>query len=286
MSSTYDTTVISSMEGWAKGEQVRVQFFQSRLNYLVKHGEAFAQMLAEPYILDDMWRVSLEDLIKYILLNSETLIVLDQGAVVGICIFNWIKRPREADLTAWVAPEYRGSISRGRKISRTFKQDIIGYAWQRMNITKLRTACSIANRPAIRFAKNVGFREVGIARKDLLINGQYSDSYLFECVNPAFDVTEIEVFKGDNQRKGTNRKPAIASADVGEFEHEPDGERDTEWRVQYKPTFKLEAEHPGQLFSADSIDELVSTPNADSKPDSYQRVFTGFSPPVRFTDSE
>jgi hypothetical protein len=243
-------------------------------------------MYGEPLIVDDVLRGPPDAFLKHIVTNCETLVAMDDKTVAGVCVFNWVKKGRVAEVIGWVAPEYRNSISKGRRVLATFVEDMIPYAWKKMQAPKVIASCHIENWPAIRFAKNVGMTPVGILRKELQIKGQLYDTCLFECLNPAFEVTAIEVFKGGRQRQNPNREPATASPDVGGPADEPDGDEHADGRIQLDDSDRTAIEHPEQLYSPDSIKQLLGPSDPGRQPDSNKRVFTRFTPPTGSTDSE
>jgi len=185
--------VLSAQDGYQRTPESQVEFFQANLDTLSEYIDAFEAMYSEPLIFDDALRIGLDEFVKQIVLACETLIVVDgTGRVAGICIYN-VRKNSNFEIMGWVAPEYRKGMANQRFVLRVYRDEILRYAWERLQCVKISSSTHSENLAAIRFNKNVGLQMIGRSRKEMMIQGELFDAYLFECINPAIDSKPIKV---------------------------------------------------------------------------------------------
>lgn len=191
--------IVSSSQGHALPEESRKMFFQARLNSLTKYSGAFAQMLAEPLILDDTseFRKGLPAFMQFLVLRCETIVFVLGGEVFGIAVINVRQQNRTGEIMVWVAPQFRQGYRNQKMIRMLTREALAPFLWERLKLVRVETRCAAINEHAISAAKNLRFSLIGIARLDFLIQGRLCDSVLLELVNPAYSIPPEEVLIHD-----------------------------------------------------------------------------------------
>ena len=103
----------------------------------------------------------------------------DDGALVGGCNLNSIRRGvlQSASLGYWVGEPYKRS-----GYTRSAVRAILGLAFGAIGLNRVEAACIPSNEPSRRLLSSVGFRQEGVARAYLRINGAWRDHVLYAMV--------------------------------------------------------------------------------------------------------
>lgn len=212
---------MSAKQAYLLPDNVRQTYFEKRLQAIAKYAPIFEQLLAEPYVVDDYFRVPVDQFLGYAVTQCETLICREGDNVVGVAMFMHVIPTRSAEILAWIAPEYRKDNYAGQKAVLEFiRDDIFPYAWETLNLPRVEAIIATPNKSSIALVENIGFRKIGTARLDLQFFGQLSDSFRFELINPAYEIGEVEELI--HGRESAELRSTDYAGD--QFETEPDDE--------------------------------------------------------------
>lgn len=101
------------------------------------------------------------------------------GALVGGCNLNNIRRGvlQSASLGYWV-----GEPVRRRGYTREAVRAVLRFAFETLDLHRVEAACVPSNTPSRSLLEHVGFRQEGVARAYLKINGAWRDHVLYAIV--------------------------------------------------------------------------------------------------------
>lgn len=194
---------------------MKQKYFERNFKHLISFLPQFTAMLDEPNLFDDSFRASgPEPFLKHLVMNCEVLVCYElddeeERSVVGIAIFSDVILLRRAKFIGWVDPKYRTENFEGQKAVRLFlDEDVLPYAWDKLQVVRLESVCAERNGQALAFARNAGFRQVGILTMDFMSQGFLSDTVLLELVNPRFVVAEVEEIDNVRRRRRRDESPS------------------------------------------------------------------------------
>jgi RimJ/RimL family protein N-acetyltransferase len=220
-----DVLVCSAASLRQADPKIQLTLADRRIQALSRFSAIFEDMLAQPYFLDEMCRSTLEDYIRYLVTNCETLILTADKEVVGAAIFSSIVPGRDAQFAGWVDPSYRlnAGYRRQRLVADLMREEVLPHAWNDLKLLRLESRVCIKNRPAIKFAMNAGFAPVGKLNFEFMTSRTLFDTFLLEAVNPALRLDPLTV-KAQNDKSATKRSESEYVGDDDDESFESDDE--------------------------------------------------------------
>lgn len=99
------------------------------------------------------------------------------GEVAGSVGFAKIEGTHKAEFGYWLAKKYwgQGIMSEAAKIA-------VDYGFKEMNLVRIYASAYAFNNASMKVLEKAGFKLEGIARKDILRNGKYTDRYMYAKV--------------------------------------------------------------------------------------------------------
>jgi ribosomal-protein-alanine N-acetyltransferase len=96
--------------------------------------------------------------------------------LIGSCIISNIRRgvAQTCSLGYWI-----GENASGKGHMTEAARALLPFVFDRAGLHRIEAACLLSNEPSQRLLRRVGFRDEGIARKYLRINGDWQDHLLF-----------------------------------------------------------------------------------------------------------
>lgn len=149
-----------------------------RLEALKQDPSAFGSSYDEEIMLEDhVWRTRLETAF-----NQEgriTLYAEFNGRLVGVMGAGWSNRINTGHVAS-IYSVYVTSSMRGKGVGSLLMQAILDKLRAMPKIEKVTLTVTINQTAATALYEKFGFKSIGIAQKDLKINGQYYDIYHME----------------------------------------------------------------------------------------------------------
>jgi len=100
------------------------------------------------------------------------------GELIGLIGFRQSKKNRSKHVSE-MGPLYIKREYRKAKIGSRLAKTAFKIAKQR-GVEKIRLEVNKSNKPAVKFYKKMGFKKVGLLKKELKINGKYYDLIILE----------------------------------------------------------------------------------------------------------
>jgi len=116
--------------------------------------------------------------------GGESFVIADREGMkyLGQCDLMMIDSvARKAELAIVLSPE-----NRLRGIGKEALSLLLSYAFRTLNLNRVWLKCAVNNKPAVSCYKSVGFREEGILRSDLFIDGEYADAVVMGILKEEF----------------------------------------------------------------------------------------------------
>lgn len=100
----------------------------------------------------------------------------ENNELIGSCIISNIRRgvAQSCSLGYWVGQNWSG-----KGYMTEAARALIPFVFDRAGLHRIEAACLLANEPSKRLLRRVGFKDEGIARQYLRINGDWQDHLLF-----------------------------------------------------------------------------------------------------------
>lgn len=112
-------------------------------------------------------------------------VFVDGGrTLVGAVTLSNVRRgvAETGTLGYWIGQPYAG-----RGYATAAMRAVVGYAFERLKLHRLEAACLPTNQASRRVLEKSGFRNEGLARAYLKINGEWADHLLFGLIEDEFD---------------------------------------------------------------------------------------------------
>lgn len=105
----------------------------------------------------------------------------ENGAIVGGITLNEVQRGARASATLgyWMGLPY---LRRGYAFEAA--QMVLRFGFTQLQLRRIEASCMPENEASLKLLARLGFREIGLAKNYMQINGQWRDHYLFEMVGP------------------------------------------------------------------------------------------------------
>lgn len=198
-------------------ESARVIRWNKMVNEANKYLPVVADVVNEPMYIDDIYKsLTPAEQLQRLLWTGELLISLvgeqaDKMVVVGFATLSDLVVGRSATLGGWVSPAFRSkSLSVQKMIRKFIREDILTYAFNTLGLQKLKCEMSVHNRPAVRFAHNLGFRGIGILQSEVYFNGIAHDTLMAELLNPQFFSPVEELISEHGIETATSKQQSVS----------------------------------------------------------------------------
>ncbi len=99
--------------------------------------------------------------------------------MIGVCNILDIQRniSQTAKIGYWIGKEYSGL-----NFGKSAVLAVTNYCFNELSLNRVEAAVMVKNAPSISILKALGFKEEGILRKNLKINGNWEDHYIFSKI--------------------------------------------------------------------------------------------------------
>ena len=160
---------------WREARQLRLEALQSA-------PAAFASSYADELAFtDEVWQSRLRS--AYQRAGNLTLFAESAGALVGMAGATWSQKAKLRHV-ATVYGVYVPPAWRGRGIGARLLRALLAELQSMPQIEKLSLTVNRASQPAIRLYQRLGFESVGIAQRELKVDGLYYDLQYMELFLP------------------------------------------------------------------------------------------------------
>jgi|SRR3989344_346790 len=123
-------------------------------------------------IIKDFWADLKKDTIGFVIILKE------ENKVIGVIdIYKISKKHRKARIGYWIGKDYRG-----KGLASEAVRAVIKFSFKNLKLNKISAETLIDNKSSNILLKKVGFREVGVMKKERIIEGKQIDCILWEIL--------------------------------------------------------------------------------------------------------